>query len=57
MAIWQVSRQKLIQEARELKSEHGENPEYDRALAELIYWATGGGSVADVANEIGIKGG
>jgi hypothetical protein len=33
-----ISRADLIREAQELKSERGENPEYDRALAELIYW-------------------
>jgi hypothetical protein len=34
-----ISREKLIYEASLLKSEQGENPEYDRALCELIYWA------------------
>lgn len=35
-----VTFRKLIQFARELKSVHGENPEYDRALCELIAEAT-----------------
>lgn len=60
-----VSRADLIREARELKSDRGENPEYDRALAELIYWTCSGseagvgirqmeGSIEDVKREIGI---
>lgn len=31
-----VTIKRLLDEARELKSEDGENPEYDRALCELI---------------------
>jgi hypothetical protein len=34
----------LIQEARGLRSEHGENPEYDRALVELVIRLTPGAS-------------
>ena len=42
----------LIKAAQGLQSEHGENPEYDRALAELIYWTYGGESVKAVQAEI-----
>jgi hypothetical protein len=49
-----ITRAALIREARSLKSEHGENPEYDRALVELIYWTTGGRSREAVAREVGI---
>jgi hypothetical protein len=34
----------LVREARGLVSEHGENPEYDRALVELIIRMTPGAS-------------
>lgn len=30
-----IPQERLIREARDLRSEHGENPEYDRALVEL----------------------
>jgi hypothetical protein len=36
--------QALITEARGLRSEHGENPEYDRALVELVIRLTPGAS-------------
>lgn len=49
-----TTRDRLLAEARGLKSEHGENPEYDRALAELIYWTVGGDSIAAVRAEIGL---
>ena len=42
-----VSRDALIQEAKSLRSEGGENKEYDRALAELIYWTVGGESLEE----------
>lgn len=48
----EVARQTLINEAAALTSEHGENPEYDRALAELVYWTTGGESLEQVVREI-----
>jgi len=51
-----VTRAALIREAAHLKSEHGENPEYDRALVELVTFVTGG-TAADLpatAREIGI---
>lgn len=47
-----LTRETLIAQAASLASEHGENPEYDRALAELIYWAAGGESIPAVAGEI-----
>lgn len=46
-----ATRQRLLSEASELLSD-GDNPEYDRALAELIYWTTGGESIKAVAEEI-----
>jgi len=49
-----LTRALLINEARGLKSEHGENIEYDRALVELIYWAAGGASLTAVAREVGV---
>ena len=49
-----TTRAALIAEARNLKSEHGENPEYDRALAELVYWTFGGESIEAVRREIGL---
>jgi hypothetical protein len=39
----QVTRVKLIEEAKRLRSKAEENPEYDRALIELITLACGGG--------------
>ena len=45
---------RLITEARTLKSEHGENPEYDRALCELIAGVTGLDR-ATVAKRIGVR--
>ena len=30
----------LVSVARSLRSEHGENSEYDRALVELVYWSS-----------------
>jgi len=50
-----VTRANLIAEARALRSSRGENPHYDRALCELIYWAAGGVSLTDVAREIGVR--
>ena len=50
-----ITRGQLLKEARALKSEHGENPEYDRALAELIYFTAGGRSIESVAREIRAK--
>jgi hypothetical protein len=47
-----VLRSVLIAEARALRSEHGENPEYDRALYELVYWAAGGDSLEAVRKEV-----
>lgn len=47
-----VSRATLIKEAAALQSEHRENREYDRALAELIYWTAGGKSPKGVEAEI-----
>ena len=47
-----VSRAELIECARNLQSEDGENPEYDRALRELIYDAAGGESVESVEQEL-----
>jgi hypothetical protein len=47
-----VARAELVKEAKFLRSEHGENLEYDRALAELIYFAAGGDSIEQVAQEI-----
>jgi len=47
-----VSRAELITEAASLASEHGENSEYDRALAEMIYWTAGGDSIESVTAEI-----
>lgn len=46
----------LLQEARQLKSEHGENPEYDRALVELITFVSGGTAddFATTAKRLGI---
>jgi hypothetical protein len=41
MATNAVSIARLIKLARDLKSEDGENPEYDRALVELITDAAG----------------
>jgi hypothetical protein len=35
--------ERLIDTARDLRSEHGENPEYDRALVELVANALGFG--------------
>ena len=49
-----TTRARLLDEARSLKSETGENPEYDRALAELIYWTVGGESIESVRAEIGL---
>ena len=48
---------RLIKEAKDLKSEHGENPEYDRAMVELMTFATGGTTedLPKTAAEIGIK--
>ena len=48
---------RLIKEAKDLKSEHGENPEYDRAMVELMTFATGGTTedLRKTAAEIGIK--
>jgi hypothetical protein len=46
------TREALVKEARDLRSEHGENKEYDRALCELIYWTAGGESVEAVAKEV-----
>jgi hypothetical protein len=47
-----VTRKALIVEARALRSAHGENPEYDRALHELIYWAAGGVDYDSVRREV-----
>jgi len=47
-----VSRADLIREARELIEEPGTNPEYERGIAELIYW-TCGGSKAGLGDEAG----
>jgi len=47
-------REQIVKEAMMLRSEHGENPEYDRALCELIYWTFGGGNLRSIAEEIGI---
>lgn len=47
-----IARETLIKEARHLRSEHGENPEYDRALCELIYWTVGGESISAVKAEV-----
>lgn len=41
MSVGPVNYNTLIYEAQSLKSEDGENPEYDRALVELISCATG----------------
>lgn len=52
------TRLQLINEAQSLKSEHGENPEYDRALCELIYWTCGSKAKFDglesVYHEVGV---
>ena len=48
----------LIRLASGLKSEHGENPEYDRALAELVTDAAGlsmASSRGAAARKIGLK--
>jgi len=47
-----VTRAEALVEARSLRSEHGENPEYDRALVELIYWTFGGESLESVKREV-----
>lgn len=52
-----VSIGKLIMLAQDLKSEHGENPEYDRALVELI---TDAASLSmdlkhEVAKQLGVR--
>lgn len=46
----------LLDIARGLKSEHSENPEYDRALCELICEAAGLSMehVSAIASELGI---
>lgn len=46
----------LAEEARALKSEHGENREYDRALVELVTFMTGRSAeqFPAVARELGI---
>jgi hypothetical protein len=48
---------RLIDEAKRLKSEHGENPEYDRALIELVTFVAGGTTenLSTVAAALGIK--
>ena len=50
-----ITRGQMLKEARSLKSEHGENPEYDWALAELIYFVAGGRSIEAVTREIQAK--
>jgi hypothetical protein len=47
---------KLLDFARGLRSEHGENPEYDRALVELCCDAAGWpmDRKVDMARELGI---
>ncbi len=47
-----VSFREAIEAARELKSEHGENPEYDRALVELIRDLFNPGVDSDDSREI-----
>jgi hypothetical protein len=36
LAMHKLARNQLVEAARGLKSEHGENPEYDRALVGLV---------------------
>lgn len=52
-----VTRRRLLSEAGLLFSDGGMSPQYDVALAELIYWTTGGESVAAVMAEIRQKAG
>ena len=54
-----VTVERLIKLARDLKSEHGENSEYDRALVELVTDAAGlpmNGGKEQVARLLGITG-
>lgn len=48
-------RDQLLREASDLKSEHGENPEYDRALCELIgsILAKPNETIAEAARRVG----
>lgn len=47
----------LYETARQLKSDKGENPEYDRALVELCTYATGGNesNLKNIAISLGIE--
>lgn len=49
--------ERLLHEARALRSEDGENPEYDRALVELVTFASGGTTddLPRTAADLGIR--
>jgi len=55
-----ITKERLIAEARCLKSEFGENPEYDRALCDLIGYVTahagqmGSDNAENIAEELRI---
>ena len=56
MARMNIAVTELVQAAQELRSEDGENPEYDRALVELVSRASGNSddSFPSVAHTLGI---